>query len=160
MLRASTFVAAATVLLAGSACQPAAEPFNPDDPAVVAAIDSLLKNAMAGSATGNADQVMAMAEGGADFTFITGDVMLTGVEPTREAFRNTYAGIKRQDQVVDQMKVRLLAPDVAVLTLVGEGTYTDLAGWTSPPVGLGLTVVFVREGGQWRARHAHQSVAF
>lgn len=151
---------AAAALLVSTACQPAAVPFNPDDPAVVAAIDSLLKHAMSGSATGNADQVMTIAEGGTDFTFITGDVLLSGLEPVREAFRATYAGIQRQDQVLDQMKVRMVSPDVALLTAVGEGTYTDLAGWTSPPVGLGLTVVFVREGGQWRARHAHQSIAF
>jgi hypothetical protein len=43
---------------------------------------------------------------------------------------------------------------------VGEGTYTDKAGWTSPPVGLGLTVVFVREHGVWQAQHIHQSIAF
>lgn len=151
---------AAAALLVSTACQPAAQPFNPDDPAVVAAVDSILKHAMEGSATANADQVLAMAEGGADFTFITGDVFLSGFESIRDAFRTTYAGIKRQDQVVDEMKVRLLAPDVALLAVVGEGTYTDLAGWTSPPVGIGLTVVFVREGGQWRARHAHQSIAF
>jgi hypothetical protein len=43
---------------------------------------------------------------------------------------------------------------------VSEGTYTDKAGWTYEPVGIGITVVFVRENGQWRARHAHQSIAF
>jgi uncharacterized protein (TIGR02246 family) len=160
MLRVTTAVAVAAVLLAGTGCQPAAAPFNPDDPAVVATIDSILKAAMEGSATANADKVLAMADGGTDFTFITGDVLLSGFEPIREAFRTTFAGIKRQDQVLDQMKVRLLGPDVALLTAVGEGTYTDLAGWTSPPVGLGITVVFVREHGQWRARHAHQSIAF
>ena len=55
--------------------------------------------------------------------------------------------------------MRLLSPDVAVVMAVGEGTYTDQAGWTSPPVGMGTTIVFVREDGQWRARHAHQSIA-
>jgi uncharacterized protein (TIGR02246 family) len=147
-------------LLASLACQSTPAPFNPDDPAVIATIDSLLKGAMEGSATANADKVLAMAEGGTDFTFITGDVLLSGLQPIKEAFRTTYAGLKRQDQVVSEMKVRLLSPDVALLTVVGEGTYTDLAGWTSPPVGIGMTIVFVREGGQWRARHAHQSIAF
>ncbi|MFI5078690.1 MAG: nuclear transport factor 2 family protein [Vicinamibacteria bacterium] len=41
----------------------------------------------------------------------------------------------------------------------GEGTYTDKAGWTSEPVGLALTIVFVRQNGVWRAVHAHQSIA-
>ncbi len=41
---------------------------------------------------------------------------------------------------------------------VGEGAHTDKAGWTEP-VGIGLTIVFVRENGTWRGRHAHQSIA-
>jgi hypothetical protein len=40
-----------------------------------------------------------------------------------------------------------------------EGTYTDNAGWTSEPVGLAVTIVYVRENGAWRAVHAHQSIA-
>lgn len=160
MLKVPISTLAAAALLVSTGCQPAAQPFNPDDPAVVAAVDSILKHAMGGSATGNADQVLSIAEGGTDFTFITGDVLLSGLEPVRDAFRNTYASIQRQDQVIDQKRVRLLTPDVALLTAAGEGTYTDLAGWTSSPVGIGLTIIFVREGGQWRARHAHQSIAF
>ena len=54
--------------------------------------------------------------------------------------------------------MRILSPDVAVVMAVGEGTYTDKAGWTSEPVGIGTTIVFVREDGQWRIRHAHQSI--
>ena len=57
-------------------------------------------------------------------------------------------------------QVRLIGPDVALVTAVGEGTYTDRAGWTSDPVGLGMTLVFVREQGQWQVKHAHQSIAF
>jgi hypothetical protein len=75
-------------------------------------------------------------------------------------FRKTYSGIKSQQQSISHKRVRLLSPDVAVLMAVGEGTYTDKAGWTSPPVGLGLTVVFVREHGVWQAQHIHQSIAF
>jgi hypothetical protein len=48
---------------------------------------------------------------------------------------------------------------VALVTATAEGTYTDKAGWTSKPVGLGITIVFVRQDGAWRAVHAHQSIA-
>jgi hypothetical protein len=48
---------------------------------------------------------------------------------------------------------------VAVFTGTSEGTYTDKAGWTSDLVGLGHTIIFVREDGKWRAVHAHQSIA-
>lgn len=101
-----------------------------------------------------------MAEGEGELTFITGDVILTGLETIREAFSATYAGLEGQETTVLESRVRVLSPDVAIVIAVSEGTYTDQAGWTSEPVGMGHTIVFVRENGQWRARHAHQSIAY
>ena len=74
---------------------------------------------------------------------MTGDVLLSGFERIREQFRRTYSGIERQDQTVLEKRVRLLSPDVAVAMAIAEGTYTDKAGWTSEPVGIGTTIVFV-----------------
>lgn len=149
------------VALALGACQARPTAFNPDDPAVVAVIDSIMNAAMQGAAAVDADRVMRIAEGPGEFTFITGDIMLVGDSAIRERFRTTYLGIAGQQQAVTARKARLLAPDVALFTAVGEGTYTDQAGWTSPPVGLALTVVFVRDpaSGSWQAQHAHQSIA-
>ena len=143
-------------LAAVAACGPGR--FDPDDPAIVAAIDSLVAVAMEGARTADADKVLAFAEGEGELTFITGDVLLSGLEPIRSAFKTTYAGLKSQSQTIIEKRVRILSPDVAVVMAIGEGTYTDKAGWTSPPVGIGTTIVFVRENGQWRARHAHQSI--
>ena len=140
-----------------AACQPAE--FNPDDPAIIAAIDSIVAEAIEGSHNVDADRVLAMAQGEGELTFITGDVMLSGLEVIREAFADTYAGLESQESTPLEKRVRILAPDVAILIAVSEGTYTDRAGWTSEPVGIGHTIVFVRENGQWRARHAHQSIA-
>ena len=159
MLRIPTPLVTAACLLGVAACQPAPAPFNPDDPAVIAAIDSLVQGAMEGAAAVDADKVLAMAEGKGELTFLTGDVLLTGLEPIREQFRKTYSGLLSQRQTVTEKRVRILSPDVAVVMAIGEGTYTDKAGWTSPPVGMGTTIVFVREDGRWRARHAHQSIA-
>jgi uncharacterized protein (TIGR02246 family) len=159
MLKVPTVLATAACLLGVAACQPAPAPFNPDDPTVIAAIDSLIQVTMEGAAAVDADKVLAMAEGKGELTFMTGDVLLTGLEPIREQFRKTYSGLTSQHQTLLEKRVRLLSPDVAVVMAVGEGTYTDKAGWTSPPVGIGTTIVFVREDGQWRARHAHQSIA-
>jgi uncharacterized protein (TIGR02246 family) len=147
---------AAAVFLA--ACQPPS--FDPEDPAILAAIDSQLQSAMAGAAAVDADRVLEMAEGDGELTFVTGDVLLSGFDTIRTQFRETYAGLAKQEQTVFEKRVRILSPDVAVVMAVGEGTYTDKAGWTSEPVGIGTTIVFVRENGVWRARHAHQSIAF
>jgi len=146
-------------LIALAACNPAPPPFNPDDPAVVATIDSLVAGTIAGAAAADADKVLAIAEGNGELTFVTGDILLTGLEPIREQFRATYSGVQSQQQSITTKRVRILSPDVAVVMAVGEGTYTDKSGWTSAPVGMGTTIVFVREGGQWRARHVHQSIA-
>ena len=150
-MRISMLATIACALLLTS-CQAPVE-FDPDDPAILAAIDSIVEEAMEGA------RVLAMAEGEGELTFITGDVMLSGLDYIREIFRDTYAGLESQDQMLIERHVRILSPDVAIVMAVSEGTYTDKAGWTSEPVGIGTTIVFVREDGEWRARHAHQSIA-
>lgn len=157
-MRRFAHVSAVAGLAVFLACGP--DQFDPNDPAVTAAIDSLVTVAMEGAANVDADRVLSIAEGDGELTFVTGDVLLSGLEPIRARFKATYAGLARQDQTVNEKRVRVLSADVAVVVAIAEGTYTDQAGWTSDPVGIGTTIVFVRENGQWRARHAHQSIAF
>ncbi len=159
MRTSSLLSAGAGVTLLAVAC--GSPRFDPSDPVVAAAIDSLVQVAMDGARNVDADRVLSIAEGGGggELTFVTGDVLLSGLEPVRAQFKATYSGLARQQQTVLEKRVRLLSPDVAVVMAIAEGTYTDKAGWTSPPVGIGTTIVFVRENGQWRARHAHQSIA-
>lgn len=139
-----------------SGCQ--SSRFDPEDPAAVAAIDSIVQSMMAGARAVDAGQVLSGAA--PDVTFITGDVMLTGLETLRARFEDTYAGLESQEQVLFDSRIRLVAPNVALVTAVAEGTYTDKAGWEFDPVGIGTTLVFVREDGQWRVKHAHQSIAY
>ncbi|KPK03329.1 MAG: hypothetical protein AMS20_10805 [Gemmatimonas sp. SG8_28] len=139
-----------------TSCQAAS--FDPEDPEIIAAIDSVMQSVMAGAAAADVDQVLAAAEGEGELTFITGEVMLTGLETIRARFEDSYAPIQSQQQEVLEKRVRILSPEVAIVMAVAEGTYTDKAGWTSDPVGIGTTLVFVRENGQWRIRHAHQSI--
>lgn len=156
MLKRFTFVL--TVGLAGAtACGQAK--FNPEDPAVLATIDSIVEVAVQGAAAVDADKVLSIAEGPGEFTFITGDIMMSGFEPIKAQFKKTYSHLKSQTHAITEKRVRLLSPDVALVTAVGEGTYTDNAGWTSPPVGIGTSIIFVRENGRWRATHVHQSIA-
>jgi uncharacterized protein (TIGR02246 family) len=147
---------AGAVLL--TACQQPVE-FDPNDPDTIAAIEAVLSEAMEGARNVDADRVLAAAEGEGELTLITGDVMLGGVDYIRETFRETYAGLEGQNQTVLASRVRVLSPDVAIVIAVSEGTYTDKAGWTSDPVGMGHTLVLVRESGEWKIRHAHQSIA-
>lgn len=158
MMRTIAFGAAALVALF-SACAPQpSQTFDPQDPQVLAVIDSMMAGTMEAAARVDADAVLAGAGGGDEFTLVTGNVMLTGIQTVRDAFADTYEGLLSQKQTLYEKRVRLLSPDVAVWTGVGEGVYTDKAGWTSEPVGLGLTVIFVREDGRWTARYVHQSI--
>jgi uncharacterized protein (TIGR02246 family) len=150
---------AAVLALSALACQPKPVAFNPEDPAVAAQIEAAMRQAMEGAAAVDAEKALAVTTKDKDFTFITGDLMLVGYDDILPRFRETYSTLEKQHTEITTKKVRLLSPDVALLTAVGEGTYTDKAGFTSEPVGLGATIVFVRKDGEWRAVHFHQSVA-
>jgi uncharacterized protein (TIGR02246 family) len=132
--------------------------FDPEDPEIVAAIDSLISLTVEAAAEVDPEGVLAAMGGGEEFTLVVGNVMLTGLENVQAAFTDTYEGLLRQQHTMYETRTRLLSPDVAVFSAVGEGTYTDMAGWTSEPVGLGFTIIFVRENGRWVGRYVHQSV--
>ena len=154
-------IAAVAGVVAGlSACAPqSSQSFDPNDPAVIAVIDSLINDAVQASRQVDAVGVMESMGTGENFTLVTGDVLLRGSEVVASAFADTVEGLLRQNSTVEETHTQLLTPDVAVFSGVGEGTYTDLAGWTSEPVGLGLTIIFVREDGRWVGRVVHQSIA-
>jgi uncharacterized protein (TIGR02246 family) len=159
-MRMMPIAAVAGVLAGLSACAPqSSQSFDPNDPAVIAVIDSLMNNAVQASREVDAVKVLESMGTGENFTLVTGDVLLRGSEAVSSSFVDTYEGLLRQNSTIDETHTRLLTPDVAVFSAVGEGTYTDLAGWTSEPVGLGLTIIFVLEDGRWVGRVVHQSIA-
>ncbi len=145
---------AGALLLGLVACAPARDA-GPSDAEVTRAVDSLIAVAMDAASKANAEGVLSIAD--PQFSIIAGDVLLEGRDTAVAEFRKSYSLITSQHQAVEESRMVRLAPDVALYTAVGEGTYTDKNGIVSDPIGLGFTVVFVREGGQWRARHAHQS---
>lgn len=141
------------------ACQPQPVTVNPNDPAIVTAVETILDKAVAAAAATDAEGVLSVSTRDETFTFITGDTMLTGYDEALAAFRQTYALLQGQTNQIIEKRTRVLSPDVVLVSAVSEGTYTDKAGFTSPPVGLGSTAVFVRRDGDWRVVHYHQSVA-
>lgn len=148
----------ATLVLA-AACRPQPVAVNPNDPEIVAAVGAILDKAVAAAAAIDAEGVLSASTRDDTFTFITADRMLKGYDEALAAFRTTYALLQGQTHQIIERRTRLLSPDVVLVSAVSEGTYTDKAGFTSPPVGLGSTAVFVRRAGEWRVIHYHQSVA-
>jgi len=153
-------IAVAGFLVSLAACSPpSSQSFDPDDPAVAAAIESLMAEAVEAADAVDPIGVLEPLGASEELTLITGDVMLTGRQVIQEAFADTYDGLLEQNHTVLERRTRLLSPDVALYTAIAEGTYTDQAGWISEPVGLAFSVIFVRENGGWVARHVHQSIA-
>ena len=132
---------------------------NPNDPEIVAAVEAILDKAVAAASAADAEGVLSASTRDDTFTFITADRMLKGYDEALAAFRTTYALLQGQTHQIIERRTRVLSPDVVLVSAVSEGTYTDKAGFTSPPVGLGSTAVFVRRDGEWRVIHYHQSVA-
>jgi uncharacterized protein (TIGR02246 family) len=84
-----------------------------------------------------------------------GVVMVTRREAL-ERVRSNLRGISKIQYRWKNQYVKVLSPEVAVLTAEGESTATTTAGdtFTTP---FAQTVVFVLEAGSWKAVHAHQS---
>src|SRR5262245_30657330 len=139
LIRLSILVVLA--LCAGCRSQPAT--VNPNDPEIVAAVEAILDKAVAAAGAVNAEGVLSASTRDATFTFITADRMLTGYDDTLAAFRRTYALLQGQTTQIIERHTRVLSPDVVLVSAVSEGTYTDKAGFTSAPVGMGSTAVFV-----------------
>ena len=154
----------AALVTAAACSQPAAvnpnDPeVNPNDPEIVATVEAILDKAVAAAGALDAEGVLAASTRDDSFTFITDDRMFKGYDETLAAFRQTYELLLGQTNKVIEKRTRVLSPDVVLVSAVSEGTYTDDAGFTFPPVGLGSTAVFVRRGAEWRVIHYHQSVA-
>ncbi len=141
------------------ACGSQAVAVSHNDPEIVATVEAILDKAVAAASAADAEAVLSASTKDDTFTFITDDTMLKGYDEALAAFRTTYALLQRQDHQIIERRTRVLSPDVVLVSAVSEGTYTDKAGFTSPPVGLGSTAVFIRRDGDWRVIHFHQSVA-
>jgi uncharacterized protein (TIGR02246 family) len=149
----------ATMAVILLSCGDGSRAVDPEDPEITAAVTQILERAVAAASAADAEGALSVTTRDDSFTFITDDVMLIGYEQALEAFRETYAMIRSQTSTPIEERVRVIAPDVVLVTAVSEGTYTDHAGFTSPPVGLGSTILFVKRQGEWRVIHFHQSVS-
>ena len=150
------WVVAALVTAAACRSQPAA--VNSSDSEIVATVEAILDKAVDAAEAIDAEGVLSASTRDDTFTFITGDRMFKGYDETLAAFRETYALLQGQTNHTIEKRTRVLSPDIVLVSEVSEGTYTDKAGFTFPPVGIGSTAVFVRRGAEWRVIHYHQSV--
>jgi len=157
----AALITSAFVLTSCASPEPVAAPvsFDPEDPAVVATLDSIVALVRAGADAVNADQTLGPANPEPSLVFMAGDVLIVGKDEVLKVFRDTYAQIRTQRHAPTARRVQLIAPDVAIYSALGRGVFQHLNGEISEPVGLGTSAVFVRRDGVWRLAHFHQSVA-
>ena len=65
---------------------------------------------------------------------MSGKLILTGKEHILGAFRETYAQVHRQAYAPIGHKVQLIAPDIAIYSALGRGSFQDKDGNVSDPV--------------------------
>lgn len=160
-IEAAVLTVTTLALAACSAPAPSAAPaasFNAEDPVVVAILDSMVALAREGANAANADLALGALNPVDDVTFLTGDILLTGKENILIAFRATYSQIQRQRYAPIGRIVRLIAPDIAIYSGIGKGTFQDSDGYVMEPVWLGASCVFAKKDGAWRLVHFHQAV--
>jgi uncharacterized protein (TIGR02246 family) len=157
----ATLKFSALVLASCSAPAPAAAPaetFNPEDPAVTAVLDSMVALARDGANNADADKAIAALNADDQFTYMSGEMILRGKERILGAFRDTYSQVRRQAYAPIGREVRLIAPDIAIYSGLGTGSFQDKDGNVSDPVHIGVSGVFVHKDGKWRLMHIHQSI--
>jgi uncharacterized protein (TIGR02246 family) len=131
--------------------------FDPQDPAVAAVLDSIVALSRDGANNADADAAMAPLNADDQLTYVGADLILTGKERILSAFRDTYAQVRRQAYAPIGRQVRLIAPDIAIYSGIGKGSYQDKEGNVSDPVYIGMSGVFVRRDGVWRLVHLQQT---
>jgi uncharacterized protein (TIGR02246 family) len=110
---------------------------------------------LAGEAA-DADRLFSFMLDTAKGSVIQNGVLMATRQEALERVRSNLRGISRVQYRWKRQYVKVLSPEVAVLTAVGESTATTAAGDTFGAP-FAQTVVFVREAGGWKAIHAHQS---
>jgi uncharacterized protein (TIGR02246 family) len=88
--------------------------------------------------------------------YIDNGVFLFDFETMESRFRPGFARLQSQDMEINDMRIAILAPDVAVITWHGQISANHKDGQTFERA-LALTYVLVKDGGDWKFVHMHQS---
>jgi ketosteroid isomerase-like protein len=75
----------------------------------------------------------------------------------REVWEPIMAGRRSQETVITNEYVAVLSENIALHVVEGTYAITDTLGNTTEPNRLSATTVWVREDGEWKMVHMHQS---
>jgi ketosteroid isomerase-like protein len=128
-------LAVLAALVLAAACRPQPVAVNPNDPEIVAAVGAILDKAVAAAAAIDAEGVLSASTRDDTFTFITADRMLKGYDEALAAFRKTYALLQGQTHQIIERRIRVLSPDVVLVSAVSEAPTPTRPGSRSRPWG-------------------------
>lgn len=158
--------AALAVFMLFSACQPAPPPeFTEADRAAIAEevmeVAQGLRSALA--ANDFEAQMTAWAENAGAYwvgdpaMYLNRLVVLTDVEAIRAYWEPAMEGRSANNLMPSEEYVAVLSPDVALHVYEGDWSVADTTGAITGEGRITGTTVFVREDGEWRQIHYHQS---
>ena len=99
----STRLLVLAALVMAAACRSQAAAVNPNDPEIVAAVETILDKAVAAAAAVDPAGALSATTRDDTFTFITEDTMLLGDHEALAAFHTTYALLQKQtNQIIEK----------------------------------------------------------
>ena len=124
--------------------------------AAIPEIDSSIRNVIAAASHADAKAVLADAAG--DFSLVDGLNRYSTREAALDAMTKNYAPYKAVTIVVSHSETRMLSPQVALYYADGAFNATDAAGTVGPTSGFTWSIVWRREGKNWKMVSVHQSI--
>jgi uncharacterized protein (TIGR02246 family) len=104
------------------------------------------------------DRAIMVYDDHPDFAFASNTSTWSSRPAVEAAYRPGFRTIERQDFGIEEMRIAVLAADVAHVTLRGHFDVTRTDGSVSPRQRIAFTGVWVNRGGEWKVRFAHQSM--
>ncbi len=126
---------------------------------VRAEIEGAVQAVVAGANAVDVERTFASCSMSADFRMADNGVLYGSREATLAAFREGFGPLRSQDVRIADHQVIVLSRDLAMYTSLGTFTTTDKSGQASPARTWVWTVLWRREGTQWKMLNAHQSFA-
>lgn len=120
-------------------------------------IETAVKVMVAGANAVDVERTLASASSSPDFRMADNGTIYGSREATLAAFRPDFASLRSQDIRISEQHVAVPSHDLAVYTSRGTFTSTNKSGKTSPSTPFAWTILWAREGTQWKMLNIHQS---
>jgi len=103
------------------------------------------------------DEGMAFYSESPDMQFVTDGVLWESKAAAEEAFRPFFESLDHQEINLSDTRIMALTPEVVYATQTGSFTQFSRTGEVSPERTFATTLLWVKEGGEWKVLGYHES---